>query len=430
MAAGLAGYWLVGWGRFRGGYAILSAAVTVAIFLYGLYLVRAWLKKPREPLDSRRLTPQELQDRPWLRSRPWRQRRIVFGAPIGNGVLILAYLFFGAPALFFLWVGIADPPSRSGRSFQAEALAVGSMLLLVLVGLSYWRLRHWRHGDSVCRLLTLPGAVGGWLKADIDCALLPEPHGTVVVRLRNMILKGRRLKEIWSMEQQVAAPAQVGERTLVKVRLQIPRAAEQQVPSVRPGNLEKLFGSAIWILELEKKVPGIDFFARFAVPVYDVAPHAVAEVASAAPISGQPGQPAGRAARWSAATVTAAGALAFLALTYRSYEAGWLGAGILEPATGWMARERFARELDAWGSNGYYAVVIEGRCAQGGDEYRPDWKPIPTKTSFMTWYAMTPRHYQTRNTEYTASGYKLESTSEFTDCRGATSVQATWLKPN
>ena len=421
MALGLFAFWLVGLSRLRGWYLIAIVVLALALFLYGVRLVWAWLADRKAAL--RELLPGEvLSARPWLRVRAWRRREIVFGSPVSTVFLLLACLFFGAPALLFLWAGITDPATRSGESLRITGLLWGSVMAFILVALTYWRLRHWRYGNSVCRLITLPGRLGGWLKADVECALPAGADDAVIVRLKNMESRGRSVAELWRMEQRIAVPVQA-DRTVVNVRLQIPRASGQKVLSPNAGALAR-FAAPWWVLEVEKKVPGIDFLAQFGVPVYDVpempeapAPRLPMEQASRS-------DPAGS---WAAALITVAGAAGLVAITYQASRSGWLSTSIMQPSAQWMASERFQRELDVW-SMSHYPPAIEGRCAGGREEYRSDWQPIPPNTRFIARWDMTARFYNLKNREYAAAGYALESTTRFTDCSGVEAVQATWLK--
>jgi hypothetical protein len=260
------------------------------------------------------------------------------------------------------------------------------------------------------------------LKADLDCALPAGGDDIVTVRLRNMVQRGRSFVEVWRMERRLAVRVE-GERTVVNVQLQIPRAPEQKVLSAGASWLDRLFAPS-WVLELEKKVAGIDFLVRFSVPVYDVPE--MPEAPAPLPRAEQPSvlDPAGK---WTAGLVSAMGAAAFVAITYQAGEEGWLSTGLMRPSAEWMVRDRFQREFDVW-SRSHYPLAIEGRCVGGQLEYRTAWEPIPRQASFWAWYGMSRRAYELKQREYAASGFRLESTTSFSDCSGAERVQAIWLK--
>ena len=103
-------------------------------------------------------------------------------------------------------------------------------------------------------------------------------------------------------------------------------------------------------------------------------------------------------------------------------------ASLYRPSADWMTSERLQREFDAWSRNGYYPPRIEGRCETDGERFRPEWSPLPANTRFMTWWGMTRRDYERNGRAYTASGFSLESSTQYTDCRGVEKVQATWLR--
>ena len=414
VMVGLGTYWLISIGRFKAWSALAGIALGAALFAYGAWLVWTWPRQ-REKTREAPLARGEEVGRPWLLSRPWRRRRIVHGTPLSTGIMVLAWIFFGLPAALFLGAGIFGGVSAEMR---VQGLAMGGVLAFVLAGISYWRFRHWRFGDSVCRLITLPGAVGGWLKVDVECGL--PGGGAAVVRLRNMI-PGRHSIEVWRMEKTVEVSQPHGGRVLVPVRLQVSRSPEQQLAPLQPGNKEWLLGAPYWLLEVEQKLPGIDYFARFVVPIYDVPPSLVDE----GPPPPELPLPPDRVRPVVAATFLVLGLAAAVFLTHR---ANWLQGGFFAPGSDWLSRAGFARQMDVWPDFGYYPVTIEGRCAGDGVQYRGDWKPIPAGTRFMARYDMDERHYELRNREYAASGYAGSSVTRYNDCGGSTKVHAVWLK--
>jgi hypothetical protein len=420
LALGLVTYWLFGRSLLRGWALVALLAGALVFVLWGAQLTRRWLQDRRDAL--RDLPPGEtLAGRPWLRVDAWRRREIVAGRLVGTPVLLLAYVFFGGPALFFLWLAVADPATSSGESLRFAGLLMGSVLGFVVVGLTYWRLRYWKYGDSVCRLLTLPGRVGGWLKADVECALPAGGDDIVIVRLKNMVQAGRTPKEIWRMEQRLAVPVQ-GSRSVVPVRLQIPRKPEQKVLAPDAGALTR-FAAPWWVLEVEKKVPGIDFKVGFGVPVYDVPD--IPDVPAPPPVPGAPVDDV--AGRRIAAVIGLAAAAAFAAITYQATQVGWLSASLFAPSTAWMSGERFQREFAAW-SPSHYPASIEGRCEAGREEYRSGWTSRPEGAGFYAWYGMNQSWFDRRTRELAARGFRLEASTRFVDCAGAERFQGTWIR--
>lgn len=219
------------------------------------------------------MTSKPADGKPWLRDERWAARVLTYeNNPPGWPILILAYLFFGGllSLLIAVALGLIDDVATDwGTRFAG--FAVGGALLWVLGGLTSLKIRHLRFGKSVCRLITLPGVIGGWFKADIVCSL-PTGTAPLVVRLTNFEGSGRGGGNVlWRLQKHVQAPPSPlpgSGRSLVAVRLHIPRH-----PLQVPDPLESSFwtwSTYYWVLEIEKKCPGVNFFASFRVPIYDV----------------------------------------------------------------------------------------------------------------------------------------------------------------
>jgi hypothetical protein len=204
--------------------------------------------------------------RPWLRNPQWRKRAIVQTQGLGTPVFLLASSVFGPAALIFF--AMALDPSQ-GFSDRIGTLLMGGFFAFIVCGVGYWWLRSRRYGRSVCRLLTLPGVVGGWFKADVECILPPDPE-PVVVRLKNLVPIGQSVTEVWGIEETLYdVPVASGARSVVRVRLRVPRDSAQRCQPLKAGLWDDFAVKAAWVLEIEKRAAGIDFFASFPVPIYD-----------------------------------------------------------------------------------------------------------------------------------------------------------------
>ena len=201
-------------------------------------------------------------EKPWLRNRQWAHRELVDQRGLGWPVFVLVYVL-GLAFLAVIWGTV--------RQGDWESVAIALFVVAVLAILARLRLRGMRYGRTVCRLITLPGVIDGWFKADVECGLPPEA-GTVTVRLKNVVPSRYGEGMLWSMEQlfPVAPIAQKPARSIVNIRLRVPRHRSQKPLSPSTGFAfgAPLAGQA-WILELEKKGPGVDFFSQFNVPIYD-----------------------------------------------------------------------------------------------------------------------------------------------------------------
>ena len=121
----------------------------------------------------------------------------------------------------------------------------------------------------MCRLITLPGVIGGWFKADVECGLPLDTSEPVIVRLLNWVGHGKASQLRWQTEQRLAA-AQIQSlrngRAVVSVRIQIPRHPDQVPMQSSPS----FSGSTRWILEISRKTKGIDFFVALVnIPIFD-----------------------------------------------------------------------------------------------------------------------------------------------------------------
>lgn len=209
--------------------------------------------------------------KPWLRNAGWASRVLPYENNPGWPILIIAYLFFGGLSWLLIaeGLGLIDN-STTDWGTRFSCFAVGGVLLWALGGLTILKIRHLRFGKSVCRLITLPGVIGGWFKADIVCRL-PPGTAPLVVRLENREGTGKGgANVLWRLQKHVHAPPAPlpgSERSLVAVRLLVPRDPLQVPDPLEPSLWTR---STYWVLEIEKKCPGVSFFALFRVPIYDI----------------------------------------------------------------------------------------------------------------------------------------------------------------
>ena len=221
---------------------------------------------------------------PWLANAHWRQREVRFVHGIGFAVFALGSLVFGSFA--FGWLSLVykyrPQPGIEGVGVVAgiAALLLSVLLVYPLGLLIHGWMRRIRFGDSVCRLRTLPGVIGGWFKADVECHLPRNSDGHVVIRLinsnsgRGYFSKGLGRRDgIWRMEQAIDVAATAEARTVIPVRLKVPRDPTQfyRLPDGRfnPAASTNWVGEPTWILVLETDDTGKDYYAAFHVPVFD-----------------------------------------------------------------------------------------------------------------------------------------------------------------
>ena len=199
-------------------------------------------------------TRSEVQRKPWLAVKGWRERRIVsHGA---RGVFFaLALVGLGIPAITVVVLGI---PLVVEGDPAALALLPGAAFFGGLFAYATHSWLRWRNfGKSVCHLETLPGVIGGWFGASVEVRLPGAALPAVLVRLSNQ--KSLKSALEWEISERVS-PARLtriqGDRYLVPVRFQIPARKDYKKPP-------------LWMLSIRAEVPGVDLNAGFAVPVFE-----------------------------------------------------------------------------------------------------------------------------------------------------------------
>ena len=202
--------------------------------------------------------------------RRWGRREMVHRPQVRPFFVALACVAFGTLGLMALAAAL-DPamlawPDTSHLAFRLLMAAAGIVFFLIPAPITLWWLRSRLYGDTVCRLVTLPGAVGGWFKADIECRL-PDSGEPVVVRLKNnLLIGGEHVRELWRMEEKLALPRPgvPKERRTIPVRLQVPRHPAQQPMLIDSSTVDDV---PSWVFEIEQKALPIRFFVSFTVPV-------------------------------------------------------------------------------------------------------------------------------------------------------------------
>jgi hypothetical protein len=213
---------------------------------------------------------------PWLQDERWARRKLVHRAAVSRARRALLALGYVAGAL--IGAGIVAAIIgwyRDPQSSPVELIGLGVLAAMLIGGLArltrLW-LRDRRYGATVCKLITLPGVIGGWFEADVECSL-PPGAGPVTVRLENAqvppSVPGAAPTVLWQTEQSAMTVAHEtrARRSIIRVRLEVPHHPDQKpLPMDAPGHR---FVEPYWALQLEKTTGGDDFTAVFRVPIYD-----------------------------------------------------------------------------------------------------------------------------------------------------------------
>jgi hypothetical protein len=203
---------------------------------------------------------------PWRWRPDWDAGRVTDAS---RATMLVAWGF----ALFWnsiAWISMAAAMGEvEGWRLAAVALfpAVGAGLLVWAVRET---VRYRRFGASVLELATLPGVIGLGLAGTVHVpsALHRAEEYRVTLRRIERTTSGsgrnRRTHEFTRWEEQASARSLRG-ATGVSVPVSF------RIPAGEPPSTVELAGSTtVWRLEVRAEVPGVDYAARFEVPVFAV----------------------------------------------------------------------------------------------------------------------------------------------------------------
>lgn len=227
---------------------------------------RIGLKKVREEEQLKIQYP----DQPWMWKSDWTSRRIRCSSKTN---LVFAWVFcvcwnlISAPVLWVIPRELLEKGNRLALLALVFPIA-GLWLLIVAVQQA---LRWRKFGDSVLELSTLPGVIGAQLGGTIHARLSLRPHDEVMLtlscvqRITTGSGKDRSTREhiLWQEEQPPLRqlPLEHPRRVAIPVAFEIPGDCRES-DSSHPNN------KTLWQLEARAKVAGMDYHARFEVPVF------------------------------------------------------------------------------------------------------------------------------------------------------------------
>jgi len=239
-----------------------------AIAAVAFVAVRRSLRLTRERRQLQVQHPGE----PWMWRHDWAERAVRDETAIKSGFL----WFFG-----IFWILISSPVLLVFRDRADQDPFIPYFLLafpivgaIVLIVAAYLTLRRRKYGVSVCRLDRLPVAIGSVFHGEVQARVRDVPESGFQMRftsVRRIITgsgKNRSTREniLWQDEQTVgsgaAMPNPDGMR--IPVRFTIPSDCE-------PTDDSNPRDSVLWRLEVRAEVPGIDYAARFELPVFRTA---------------------------------------------------------------------------------------------------------------------------------------------------------------
>lgn len=246
----------------QAGFLTIFVLVFGGVGFGGIAAVLAGRRKLEEGVAHEALHP----DAPWLWRDDWAARRITDGSRTqmwSAWVFATLWNLVSLPAAIF---GV-----RAALNEGNKAALVALLFPLVGLGLLVWALRatlrYRRFGVSRFELATLPAAVGHSLEGTLRTpAALRPPEGFRVVlscirRVTTGSGRNRSTSEsvLWQEERRVP-----GTGADVPVAFAIP-------PDAAPCDATRSSDRTLWRLEVSAEVPGVDYTARFEVPVFRTA---------------------------------------------------------------------------------------------------------------------------------------------------------------
>ncbi len=207
-------------------------------------------------------TASAFTDEPWMQRQDWAAGRIASESS-GIGFLGVFALFWNGISFPLTWQVLCQQVSKKGDYGQLMVLLF-PLIGLVLLGVLLWQgWRRVRFGRSYFEMDAVPGAIGGLLQGGIRLEKALYPKGPVKLKLSgNVRMAGDSPSERVQWLQELEIPVEPGCRVL-PVAFRIP--SDAQPTTVTDGG-----PGVFWRLEARATVPGIDYKARWEVPVYEV----------------------------------------------------------------------------------------------------------------------------------------------------------------
>ena len=214
----------------------------------------------------------EHPDEPWLWRREWAAGRIESKSRAGVIAGWLFALFWNLISAPVVLVGLPQEMAKGNKSalFALFFPLAGVLLLAWAIRAT---LRYRRYGVSVFRMTEVPASLGRVLRGVIITRSRVRPNDgfqltfSCVNRVTSGSGKNSTTTErvLWQ-EERVASPMPAEGRQATAIPVVIPLPSEARESSVENSDNE-----IIWRLEVQADVPGVDYAARFEVPVFRTA---------------------------------------------------------------------------------------------------------------------------------------------------------------
>ncbi len=95
----------------------------------------------------------------------------------------------------------------------------------------------------------------------------------------------------------------------------------------------------------------------------------------------------------------------------------------------WMTSQQYQEAYTKQVKEGFYPHKLEVKCKNNSEQLHAEWKAFPLGSEgFLHIYGVTREIYESKNKEYMAMGFTLESLNNFKDCAGDDYYEANWFK--
>lgn len=216
-------------------------------------------------LKENRARQERNPDQPWLWREDWANNRVVAA---NRQTMILAWVFavFWNTISSFVWIVLPEELAKGNKM-----ILIALLFPLVGLGLLVWAIRatlRWRRfGQSTLELAATPAPLGGQLSGLISSQHPFTEARSIRLRLacvrRESSGDSTHERLLWEDEKILDTDA-VRSTGGIPVFFNLPAEGE-------PASPTNQLPQVIWRLEASAALPGIDYAARFEVPVFKVA---------------------------------------------------------------------------------------------------------------------------------------------------------------